>query len=192
MKNSRLPPTLFGATRATVPIHPIRRMPPDALTEQLGVPGPWHERMPHFRMDHTPSAGAELQTEYLIPREHAPAALLALDGIRERFAPFLQVSEVRTIAADELWMSTAFRRASVALHFTWLPDWDGVRQVLPAIEGALAPFEPRPHWGKLFTMSPDAVRSTYDKLPEFVTLLRRHDPSGTFRNAFLDRYLFGA
>ncbi len=186
-----VPPTLFGATRATVPIHPIRRMPPDALTEQLGVPGPWHARMPHFRMDHTPSAGAELQTEYLIPREHAAAALLALDRIRERFAPLLQVSEVRTIAADELWMSTAFRRASVAIHFTWQPDWGGVRQVLPAIEGALAPFDPRPHWGKLFTMSPDAIRSTYDKLPEFATLIERHDPSGTFRNAFMERYVFG-
>ncbi len=104
----------------------------------------------------------------------------------------VQISEVRTIAPDGLWMSTAFGRASAAIHFTWQPDWEAVRRVLPAIEDALAPFEPRPHWGKLFTMSPDAVRSTYDELPRFAELLQRHDPLGKFRNAFLDRYIFAA
>jgi hypothetical protein len=140
-----------------------------ACTEQLGVAGPWHERLPHFRMDHMPSSGAELQTEYLIPRKHAVDALLAIDGIRDRFAPLLQISEVRTIAADELWMSTAYQRASVALHFTWQHDWPAVHQVLPGIEDALAPFEPRPHWGKVFTMPPDVVRSRYPRLAEFAT-----------------------
>ena len=187
------PPTdVFGATIAAVAIHPIRRMAPDALTEQLGVPGPWHERLPHFRLDHTPSSGDELQTEYLIPRQHAVAALEAIDRIRERIAPLLQVSEVRTIAADRLWLSTAYGRESVAIHFTWQPDWEQVRQVLPAIETALAPYAPRPHWGKLFTIEAEAVRSSYERLPDFVGLLERHDPNGTFRNAFLDRYLFGS
>jgi xylitol oxidase len=185
------PPTFFGATRATTPIHPIRRMSPDALTDQLGAPGPWHERLPHFRMDFTPSSGAELQSEYLLPRHHAAAALLAIDGVRDAFAALLQISEVRTVAADDLWMSTAFGRPTVALHFTWQPDWPAVRQVLPRIEAALAPFDPRPHWGKLFTMPPDAVRSSYRELPRFVELVRRHDPDGTFRNAFLERTLFG-
>jgi alditol oxidase len=186
------PPThVLGATRATVPIHPVRHMPADALTRQLGAPGPWHERMPHFRMDHTPSAGAELQTEYLMPRRHAADVLRALDGIRERFAPVLLISEIRTIAADDLWMSTAFERASVAAHFTWQPDWDAVRAVLPVIEAALAPFEPRPHWGKLFTMPPEAIASVYPRLPAFVALLERHDPRGTFRNAFLRRNILG-
>jgi xylitol oxidase len=182
--------TLHGATLATVPLHPIRRMPADALTQQLGVPGPWHERIPHFRMDHTPSAGAELQTEYLLPREHAADALLAVASLRERFAPFLQVAEVRTIAADRLWLSTAFGRPSVAFHFTWHPDWEGVRGILPLIEDALAPFGPRPHWGKLFTMPPEAVRAAYPRLPGFVALAGVLDPAGTFRNAFLDRYVF--
>jgi alditol oxidase len=185
------PPDLLGATRATVPIHPIRRMSAAALTEQLGVPGPWHERMPHFRMDHTPSAGAELQSEYLISRQNAAEALQALDAIRDRMAVPLQISEVRTIAADELWMSTAFGRESVAFHFTWQPDWEAVGQVLPAIEAALAPYEPRPHWGKVFTMAPETVRSAYGKLPQFVELLERNDPLGKFRNPFLDRYIFG-
>ena len=184
-------PGPFGESSATVARHPIRRMSADACTEQLGIAGQWHERMPHFRMDHTPSAGDELQTEYLIPRQHAGAALVALMGVRDQFAALVQVSEVRTIAADELWMSTAFGRASVAIHFTWLPDWDGVRAVLPTIEECLAPFGPRPHWGKLFMMSPEAVRSSYEKLPHFVALLQRHDPAGKFRNAFMDRYILG-
>lgn len=185
------PPTFFGATRAMTPIHPIRRMSAEALTQQLGVPGPWHERLPHFRMDFTPSSGAELQSEYLIARRHAAAALLALDRVRDGFAALLQISEVRTVAADDLWLSTAFGRPSVALHFTWQPDWPAVRQVLPSIETALAPFDPRPHWGKLFTMPPEAVRASYVMLPAFVDLVRRLDPGGTFRNAFLERYLLG-
>jgi alditol oxidase len=186
-----LPAAFHGATIATAPIHPIRRMSAAALTDQLGVPGPWHERLPHFRMDHTPSSGAELQTEYLLPRQHAAEAILALDQIRDRFASLLQISEIRTIAGDDLWMSTAFGRASVAFHFTWQPDWDGVQQVLPDIERALARFEPRPHWGKVFTMSPEATRSAYPRLSQFVDLVQRHDPTGKFRNVFLDRWIFG-
>lgn len=184
-------PTLFGATLAKRPLHPIRRLSPDACTEQLGTPGAWFDRLPHFRMDHTPSAGDELQSEYLIPRAHAPAALLAIDRLRDRIAPLLLVSEIRTVAADDLWMSTAFGRASAAIHFTWRPVWDEVRGLLPAIEAALAPFDPRPHWGKLSTMSPDAVRASYPRAPEFQALLAEHDPNGTFRNAYLDRYLDG-
>jgi alditol oxidase len=183
------PPDFFGATRATVPIHPIRRMSAAACTEQLGVPGPWHERLPHFRMDHMPSSGDELQTEYLVSRAQAVRALLAIDSIRDRFSALVQIAEVRTIAADDLWMSTAFGRASVALHFTWLPDWGAVQQVLPALEDALAPFEPRPHWGKLSTMSAEDVQSRYPRLPEFRDLLSRFDPAGKFRNAFVRRYL---
>ncbi len=185
-------PALFGATLATVKIHPIRRMPADACTAQLGVPGPWHERIPHFRMDHTPSVGAEIQSEYLIPREDAVDALLALDAIRAQFQPALMVAEVRTVAADDLWMSTAHGRASAAFHFTWIPDADAVRKVLPLVEEALAPFSPRPHWGKVFSVAPEAVRSSYEKLPAFTELLARHDPGGKFRNAFLDRYVAAA
>lgn len=181
------PATFFGATRATTPIHPIRRMSPEALTPQLGVPGPWHERLPHFRMDFMPSSGAELQSEYLLSREHARDALVAVDGVRATFARLLQVSEVRTVAADGLWMSTAHGRASVAIHFTWQPDWEAVRAVLPIIERALAPFDPRPHWGKLSTISPEAIRSSYTHLRGFVELIERHDPRGTFRNDFLAR-----
>jgi xylitol oxidase len=184
------PSTLFGATLATTPRHPIPGLSPDACTPQLGLPGPWHDRMPHFRMDHTPSSGAELQSEYFVPRGHAIDALLAVDRLRDRIAPLVQVSEVRTIAADDLWMSPAFGRPSVAVHFTWKPEWPAVRELLPAIEDALRPFEPRPHWGKVFRIGAAELRPRYERLPDFVELARRHDGQGKFRNAFLDRLVF--
>ncbi|MFC7644038.1 D-arabinono-1,4-lactone oxidase [Streptosporangium lutulentum] len=157
----------------------------------MGVPGPWYDRLPHFRLDFTPSSGEELQSEYLLPRRHAIAALRALDGVREIVAPVLQVSEIRTVAADDLWMSPSYREDVVALHFTWKKDWLAVRRVLAVIEDLLEPFEARPHWGKLFVMGPERVRSLYERLPDFRRLLTDHDPTGKFRNAFVDERLFG-
>ncbi len=155
------------------------------------MPGPWLDRLPHFRLDHTPSHGDELQSEFFVPREHAVAAFAALDTFRDRLAPLVFVSEIRTIAADDLWLSPAFRRESVAFHFTWRPDWPAVRAILPDIEAALEPFEPRPHWAKLFTMAPDVVRSRYERMDGFADLATRLDPGGTFRNAFTGRFVFG-
>ena len=189
--NGAAPLDLFGARLATVPRHPLRDLSPDACTEQLGVPGPWLDRLPHFRLDHTPSHGDELQSEFFVGREDAAAAFEALDALRDRLAPLVFVSEIRTIAADDLWLSPAYRRDSVAFHFTWRPDWPSVRSLLPVIEAALEPFEPRPHWAKLFTMAPDVVRSRYERLPAFASLVSEWDPGGTFRNAFVDRFLFG-
>lgn len=185
------PATLFGARQAAADRHPIRRMSAAACTPQLGVPGPWFDRLPHFRMDQSPSAGDELQSEYLVPREYGVEALSALDRLRDRISPLILVSEVRTVAADSLWLSMAFGRASVAFHFTWKPDWEAVRRLLPDIEAALRPFEPRPHWGKLFTMAPDEVRDGYERMPAFQGLVRKHDPTGKFRNDFIDRLVFG-
>ena len=185
------PGDFFGATRATVPKHPIPGMSPDACTQQLGVAGPWHDRLPHFRMDHTPSAGDELQSEYQVPRGRAVDALLAVDALRDRISPLLQASEVRTIAADDLWMSPSFGRESVAIHFTWQPDWDAVREVLPQIEEALAPFEPRPHWGKVFLADAATLAPRYERLPDFARLARRLDPRGAFRNDWLAAHVLG-
>jgi xylitol oxidase len=185
-------PEWFGATRAPANRHPITHLAAEACTEQMGVPGPWYDRLPHFRMEFTPSSGEELQSEYLVPRPHAVAALRAIAGLRDRIAPLLQISEVRTIAADDLWLSPCYRQACAGIHFTWHKDWAGVRQVLPRIEAALAPFAARPHWGKLFTMPPARVRALYPKLPDFQRLLRAADPQGKFCNAFLERYIVGA
>jgi len=180
----------LGATAATADVHPIPGMPTENCTAQMGVAGPWHERLPHFRMEFTPSSGEELQSEYFVPREHAAEALRAVNGLRDRIAPLLHVSEIRTIAADELWMSPHYRRASVGIHFTWRKNWPAVRELLPVIEAALAPFGARPHWGKLFTMPPQRVQAQYERLGDFRKLIEALDPRGRCRNAFLDRYVY--
>jgi xylitol oxidase len=156
----------------------------------MGIAGHWYERLPHFRMENTPSSGEELQTEYFVPRQHAVAALRAV--ARLRLAPLLMISELRTIAADTLWMSPCYQQACAAIHFTWKLNWPAVRELLPLIEEQLAPFDARPHWGKLFTMPPARLQSLYQKLPDFQHLLQSYDPQGKFRNAFLDTYIFGA
>jgi alditol oxidase len=156
----------------------------------MGVPGPWYERLPHFRMGFTPSAGKELQSEYLVPRRHAVEAILAVERLREKIVPHLLITESRTIAADDFWMSTAYKQDSVAIHFTWKQDWPAVSKLLPQIEGELEPYNPRPHWGKLFTMSPSHLRSRYERLPDFVALAKKLDPQGKFRNKFLERNIW--
>jgi xylitol oxidase len=184
------PSELFGARLADRDLHPIRGLSADACTPQQGRPGPWHERLPHFRLDHTPSAGDELQSEYLVARADAVPALVALEGLRDRLSPLVQVSEIRTVAADELWLSPPYRRDSVAFHFTWKPEPDRVLELLPDIEAVLEPFEPRPHWGKLFSIDAQALRSRYERRGDFVALARRLDPGGKFRNDFVDKFVF--
>jgi xylitol oxidase len=184
-------PTFYGATLATIDVNPLPSLDPATCTPQMGLVGPWHERLPHFRAEFEPSYGEELQSEYFVPREHAPAALRTIAGMRGDVAPLLQMSEVRTIAADDMWMSPFYRRDCVALHFTWRYDWRRVKQLLPRIEERLAPFDPRPHWGKLFTISAATLQARYERLPEFRALLESFDPDGTFRNAYLQTFVFG-
>jgi len=183
-------PEFFGAKLAARNLHPIAEISPENCTEQMGVPGPWYERLPHFRMGFMPSAGKELQSEYFVPRQHAIEAILAVERLREKLSPHLLISEIRTIAADDFWMSTAYKRHSVAIHFTWKQDWPAVGKLLPEIERELAPFEPRPHWGKLFTMPPKELRAKYERLPDFVALAQKLDPNGKFRNHFLAVNIF--
>ncbi len=179
---------LAGARPADGPVHPLPGVDPSACTQQGGVPGPWHERLPHFRLEFTPSAGAELQSEWLVPREHAAAAIEALRALAHLTSPLLQVSEVRTIAGDDLWLSTAHGGDRVGLHFTWLPQRAEVEAVLPVVEEALAPFGARPHWGKLFADRDRSLRELYPRWDDAVALLARHDPDGLFANEFLNRH----
>jgi xylitol oxidase len=183
-------PTFHGATLATRNLHPLAGHSAENCTQQMGVPGPWYERLPHFRMNFTPSSGAELQTEYFVPLDRGYEAIRAVEQLRDQVTPHLFITEFRTIAADDLWMSMAYRRPSLAIHFTWKPEWPAVQQVLPQIEARLAPFEARPHWAKLFTMSPAVLRSHYAKLSDYKVLATRYDPQGKFRNAFLDQNIF--
>jgi xylitol oxidase len=182
----------FGARRATVKMHPIIGHDAEACTEQLGIPGPWYERLPHFRMNFTPSSGQELQTEYFVPLERGYEAIRAVEELRDAITPHLFVTEFRTIDADELWMSTAHRRRSLTLHFTWKPEWPAVKQILPQIEAKLKPFNVRPHWGKLFTLSPEYLEARYERLADFEGLAREYDTGGKFRNAFLNHNLYGS
>jgi xylitol oxidase len=184
-------PEFFGAKLATRNLHPIAELSAENCTEQMGVPGPWYERLPHFRMGFTPSAGKELQSEYFVPRQHAIEAILAVERLRDQVGPHLMISEIRAIAADELWMSPCYKQACVTIHFTWKQDWPAVSKLLPVIEKELAPFKARPHWGKLFTTSAAQLKSIYEKMPEFIQLSKHYDPSGKFRNEFLDRNIFG-
>src|SRR6202021_3240609 len=102
--------------------------------EQQGVPGPWFERLAHFKMNFTPSSGRELQTEYFVPRDRGYEAILAVEQLKDRITPHLFVTELRTIAADDLWMSMAYKGDSMAIHFTWTPEWPEVKEILPLIE----------------------------------------------------------
>ena len=182
-------PEWLGGRLADGPRHPVPGQPPRFCTQQMGVPGPWHDRLPHFRLDFTPSNGDELQSEYLLPRASGADALTALHGIGRLLAPVLQVAEIRTIAADQAWLSPCYGRDSVGFHFTWISDGQAVATALAAVEERLAPLGARPHWGKLFGMSPETVRGRYPRADDFRRLMRDYDPAGKFRNPFLDRYL---
>jgi xylitol oxidase len=182
---------LFGAAAATQDRHPILGIDPVNCTRQLGVPGPWSDRLPHFRMGFTPSSGEELQSEYHLPREQAVAALQALRSLAGAIRPVLQVSELRTVAADRLWMSPQHGRDTLSVHFTWLKDWPAVRQVLAEVEAALAPFGARPHWGKLFLARAADLAPLYERLGDFTALAGRLDPRGVFVNDWLRRHVLG-
>jgi xylitol oxidase len=185
------PERYFGATRATKNVNP-EGLSAENNTEQMGIPGPWYERLPHFRPGTTARVGEELQSEYCLPREHAVEAILAVEKLRDEIAPLLFISELRVVKRDELWLSTAWGRDSVTIHFTWKKEQAAVTRLLPLIERELAPFRPRPHWGKLFSMAPESFLPTYGKLDDFVRLATKFDPSGKFRNEFLNANVFSS
>jgi xylitol oxidase len=178
----------WGGRRADRAQHPVPGHDPAVTTEQLGVAGPWHERLPHFRAAFTPSSGEEQQSEYFVAREHGADAIAAVAEIDLRGV--LQVAEYRTIAADDLWLSPFHDRAALGLHFTWIDDDAAVHEAVTAVERALAPYDPRPHWGKVFRADPAAVQSHYPRLEDFRALARRHDPNRVFGNDFLARFVY--
>nr|WP_051664064.1 D-arabinono-1,4-lactone oxidase [Dyadobacter crusticola] len=192
-KGSKFSPQeeFFGGKLAKKNLHPIPELSAENCTEQMGVAGPWYERMPHFKMGFTPSSGVELQSEYFVPRKHAVDAIMAISRLGKQITPHLLTSEIRTIAADELWMSPCYKQDSVAIHFTWKQDWPAVSKLLPVIEKELSVYNVRPHWGKLFTVAPNVLAERYDKLPDFIALARKYDPQGKFENDFLKMNVFG-
>ncbi len=185
-------PDFFGAKPAVGRKHPLAGHPAGNCTEQFGIPGPWFERLPHFRMNFTPSSGAELQSEYFVPRDRAYEAILALEQLRDQITPLLFVCEFRTVAADDHWMSPCYRRPSLSFHFTWKPDWPAVQKLLPLMEQKLESFDVRPHWAKLFTVAPSRLQGKFAMLPAFKDLANQFDPAGKFRNDYLHSLLYAS
>jgi xylitol oxidase len=185
-----LPPMFYGATLQKHKLHPIDDHPADACTEQLGTIGPWYLRLPHFKMEFTPSSGEEIQTEFFVARSDGYKAIRAVEKLKDRITPHLFITELRSIAADDLPMSMAHQRDSLAIHFTWKPETEAVLKVLPDIQKALEPFGVRPHWGKVFTLDPVYLRKQYPELDHFRAFAQEMDPTGKFRNAFLDHNIF--
>ena len=181
----------FGAKAATKNLHPITALSAENCTDQMGVAGPWYERLPHFKMGFTPSSGEELQSEFFVPRQNAIDAILALEKKRDQITPQLMITEIRAIAADNLWMSPCYKQDCIAIHFTWKQHIPEVMQLLPMIEAELAPFNYRPHWGKLFTIAPALLHSRYERLPDFLNLVKEYDPKGKFKNDYLNKNIFG-
>jgi alditol oxidase len=182
---------LFGAVAAVVDRHPIPGLDASSCTPQLGRPGLWADRLPHFRMGFTPSSGEELQSEYLFPRRYAVEAIEAVRTLADKIRPILQVSEIRAVATDRLWMSMNYGRDTVGIHFTWKPERDAVEDMLVQLETALVPFEARPHWGKLFNANAEALAPLYERRPDFIRLVERLDPRGAFSNSWLKTHVLG-
>ena len=180
----------YGARPADRDLHPIVEISAENCTRQMGIPGPWYDRLPHFRMEFTPSSGKELQSEFFVPLENAAEAFEVVSAHRDRLNPVLMISEIRTIAADNQWMSPFYQQDSVAFHFTWDQDRAGVESVLPLIQDGLEHLGARPHWGKVFTIDPDRLQSLYPNLGRFKEVLARYDPRGKFRNEFMEQNLY--
>ena len=186
------PPVEFFGARPQPPEQWTTLISPDPnLTPRGGTSGPWSERLPHFRLDSNPSNGDEIQSEYFVDRRHAVEAIRAVRGLADVLEPVLLIGEIRTVAADALWLSMAYERDCVVLHFTWRNDPDAVEPVLARLESALAPYDPRPHWGKAFVMGGERIAASYERMSDFRALAHRFDPDGQFRNAYLDRVVFG-
>ena len=184
------PAAPFGTVAAA---QPSARPTPEGLRRlnPFGSRGPWSERLPHFRTDAEPGPPGHLQSEYMVPRRRATQAIAALRGIGERIDRHLWATEIRSMAGDALWLSPAYGEDRIAIHFSWLREIEAVAAMTREIEAILLPLGARPHWGKILHAGAAQLSPLYPKLAEFRELSRRYDPGGKFRNAFLDRHVFG-
>lgn len=185
---AKAPAGLFEAYPATSNRHPLPGLNPEPCTEQMAVSGPWHLRLPHFKMEFTPSAGDEIQSEFFVDRKDAPAAIAALEKIAPQINEILWVTEIRAIAADNLWMSPHYQRDSIGIHFTW-KKVDAVYEFVKVVEAVLAPFKYRPHLGKVFSASPEYLKSVMPRLDDYMKLVQQIDPTNKFGNTFTNNLL---
>jgi xylitol oxidase len=183
-----IPESVGGSANADKKFHPIPSVDPVACTDQLGESGDWHQRLSHFKLEFTPSVGEEIQTEFFVDRKDAAAAIEAISKLGEEITPLLWITELRTIAADDLWLSGAYQRDTLAIHFTWKKDL-AIYPVIEKVEAALRPYNYRPHWGKVFTADGKYLSSVYPKMSEFKALVEALDPASKFENTFTRRIL---
>ena len=183
-----IPESVGGIGKADKKYHPIPSVDPVACTDQLGVPGEWYQRLPHFKLDFTPSVGEEIQSEFFVDRKDAAVAIATISKLGREITPLLWITELRTIAADELWLSGAYQRDTLGIHFTWKKD-DAIYPVIEKIESGLRPLNYRPHWGKVFTADAEYLRSAYPKMAEFKALIEALDPTKKFENSYTRKYL---
>jgi xylitol oxidase len=181
-----IPESVGGNAKADKKYHPIPSVDPVACTDQLGESGDWHQRLSHFKLEFTPSVGEEIQTEFFVDRKDAAAAIDAVSKLGEEITPLLWITELRTIAADDLWLSGSYQRDTLAIHFTWKKDL-AIYPVIEKVEAALRPFNYRPHWGKVFTADGKYLSSVYPKMSEFKALIEALDPASKFENTFTRR-----
>lgn len=186
------PPMFYGATLAKEKLHPVGHgTNAEACTDQFNTVGPWYERLPHFKMNFTPSSGHEIQTEFFVPFDRGYEAVRAIETLRDKITPHLFITELRAVAQDDLWMSMAYKRPSLAIHFTWKPEHDAVMELIPQVQAKLQPFQPRPHWAKVFTLDAKTVAAAYPRVNDFKSLMREYDPQGKFLNEYMHKALLG-
>ena len=183
-----IPESVGGSAKADKKYHPIPSVDPVACTDQLGESGDWHQRLSHFKLEFTPSVGEEIQTEFFVDRKDAAAAIEAVSNLGEEITPLLWITELRTIAADDLWLSGAYQRDTLAIHFTWKKDL-AIYPVIEKVEAALRPYNYRPHWGKVFTADGKYLSSVYPKMSEFKALVEALDPTSKFENLFTRKFI---
>ena len=173
--------------------HPLARPTPEAMARfnPFGVPGPGFERLPHFRSDAEPGPAGHLQSEYMVPRAQATAAIAKIRALGNRIDLHLWATEIRSMAGDKLWLSPAYGTDCVGIHFSWLREPEVVDKLTVEIEAMLLPLGGRPHWGKIMHTRADRLTPLYPQLPAFRDLVRSYDPGEKFRNEFLERHVLG-
>jgi xylitol oxidase len=177
----------WGARPSLVDRHPVDELSGHACTKQLRVPGPWCERLPHFLIDRIPASGEEIQSEYFVDRAHAMAAIEALRAFKPEMADIFMIGEIRTVAQDDLWLSMAYGRETVAFHFSWFMHPARLAELQPKLDGLFAQFDARPHWGKTADYRGEYLERVYPKFGDFRALRQRLDPRGVFVTPFLER-----
>uniref|UniRef100_A0A915D0Y3 FAD-binding PCMH-type domain-containing protein n=1 Tax=Ditylenchus dipsaci TaxID=166011 RepID=A0A915D0Y3_9BILA len=181
---------LYGAPAATAQSSPIAALPPTYVVPQMGIVGPYYERLTDYDLGLSGQEGQQTQSEYYVDFDDFVPALKALQTLSAEINAVVYVALFRITEKDELWMSPQYKKTTMAIHFSWQPKLDQVMALLPKIEAALAPFNPIPHWGKLYTLKPEQYLPLLPKYPEWREQVELHDPTHKFRNKWLEENIF--